>query len=177
MTTPGRFTFTDMQNPLFIHLSDGPLSISVSKLRGAGDYRSWKRSLEIQLSSKRKLGFVQGTVKQKRFMLSNGSRKYKLNRDLFALKQNRSKINDYYTTLSSLWEEIDSMNTHPPVTTVADDVKAFIKSLESQKAESRLFQFLNGLDDCYSALRSQLLMMQPLPTVEVAYASIQQEES
>lgn len=96
---------------------------------------------------------------------------------MFALKQNRSKINDYYTTLSSLWEEIDSMNTHPPVTTVADDVKDFIKSLDSQKAESGLFQFLNGLDDCYSTLRSQLLMMQPLPTVEVAYASIQQEES
>lgn len=124
------------------------------KLQGAGDYRSWKRSFEIQLSAKRKLSFVNGTVirdnadevqatqwdtcnnlviswlhnnvcesikqsilfintaseiwkqLEKRFLLSNDSRKYKLSKDLFSLKQNNLKINDYFTTMSSLWEEM-----------------------------------------------------------------------
>ncbi|XP_074364292.1 uncharacterized protein LOC141705113 [Apium graveolens] len=114
---------------------------------------------------------------EKHFMLTNGSRKYKLTRDLFFLKQNKMKINDYFPTLSSLWEEIDSINTLPIVTSTADDIAKFMTALQSQKAESKLFQFLNGLDDCYSALRSQLLLLQPLPTIEVAYAAIQQEES
>lgn len=89
-------------------------------------------------------------------MLSNGSRKYKLNKDLFGLKQNKMKINDYFTTLSSLWEEIDSINTLPTITTVAADVTTFLTTLDTQKAEAKLFQFLNGLDDNYSAMRSQL---------------------
>lgn len=70
-----------------------------------------------------------------------------------------------------------SINILHIVTSTADDIKKFKTALQSQKAESKLFQFLNGLDDYYSALRSQLLMLQPLPTVEVADAAIQQEES
>lgn len=218
MANGGRFTFADMQNPLFLHPYDGPLSISITKLQGAGDFRSWKRSFELQISAKRKLGFLTGTViknttdavqaaqwdtcndlvifwlhnnvsdsirqsilfvntaseiwaqLEKRFMLSNGSRKYKLNKDLFRLRQNKMKLNDYFTAMSSLWEEIESMNTMPIVTTVTADVTVFINAIATHKAESRLFQFLNGLDDTYSSIH-------PLPTVESAYATLQQEES
>lgn len=143
------------KNPLFIHPSDGPLSISVPKLQGGGDYRSWKRSFEIQLSSKRKLGFVNGSVTRsttedtealqwdtcnilviswlhssvsdtikifilfiysaseiwkhldKRFILINGSRKYKLTRDLFAFKHNGMSVTEYFTALSSIWEDLE----------------------------------------------------------------------
>lgn len=78
---------------------------------------------------------------EKRFLLSNGSRKYKSSKDLFGHKQNKLKINDYFTTLSSLWEELDSMNTLSIVTTIAIDVTSLLTAIETQKAESKLFQF------------------------------------
>lgn len=108
---------------------------------------------------------------KKRFMLTNGSRKYKLNRDLFSLKQKELSIADYYTAMSSLWEEIESMTVLPPVTTVNEEITALLKAIETMKEESRLFQFLNGLNDV-GAQRSQLLMLLPLPTVEVACAAL-----
>lgn len=67
----------------------------------------------------------------KRFMLSNDSRKYKLNRNLFGLKQHKMKINDYFTTLNSLLEETDSMNTLPTIINVAIDVTTFLTTLET----------------------------------------------
>lgn len=51
-TTGSKSTYTDMQNPLFLHLSDGPQSIMVTKFQGAGDYRAWRRTFEVQLSAK-----------------------------------------------------------------------------------------------------------------------------
>ena len=56
-------TYSDLQNLLFIHPSDGPASLAIGeKLVGAKNYRTWRRSMEIGLSTKRKLAFVQGTL-------------------------------------------------------------------------------------------------------------------
>ncbi|KAL2939885.1 ABC transporter C family member 7 [Bienertia sinuspersici] len=54
----------DIQSPLYLHPSDGQNSIAIEKLTGSVNHREWRRSMEIALASKRKLGFVTGlTVK------------------------------------------------------------------------------------------------------------------
>ncbi|XP_074323322.1 uncharacterized protein LOC141660253 [Apium graveolens] len=182
MTTGNKFSFTDLQNPIFIHPSDGPTSISVTKLQGAAN-RTWRRSMEIQLASKRKLGSVEDSSAEiwkqleKRFQLSNGSRKYKLSKDLYSLKQNGKPLVEYYTNLSALWDELEAMSDLPNISTTTDEVTTLLKAIQVQKNESRLFQFLNGLDEHFGPQRSQLLIFSALPSVEMASSVIQQEES
>jgi len=143
-----RLNYTELQNPLFVHPSDRSNSLGIEeKLTGVENYRSWRRNLEIALSTKRKLGFVHGTIAkpvddpikqeqwetcnnlviswlinvvsdsisksilyiqsaseiwehlERRFNISNGSRKYKLNKHLCAMKQNNSPVSEYYTKM------------------------------------------------------------------------------
>lgn len=58
------------------------------------------------------------------------------------------------------------MNLLPPITAPTGEIKKYIKTINLQKEESKLFQFLNGLDDRYGAQESQVLMMSPSPTEE-----------
>ncbi|XP_074356794.1 uncharacterized protein LOC141696567 [Apium graveolens] len=173
-----RLSYQDMINPLFLHPSDNANFIQVDKLEGSSDYRAWKRAMEIDLISKRKLGFVKGTVQipvddpvkaemwetsdnirsviymtsskeiwdnlELRFSLTNGSRKYKLSKDLYDIKQGHLSVNDYYTAMRTVWEELDSMNVLPAIPN--------------------------------PTVESQLLLANPLPSVENASSVMQQEE-
>ncbi|XP_056687654.1 uncharacterized protein [Spinacia oleracea] len=189
-------TTIETTSPLYLHPSDGSNSINIEKLQGSSNYRSWRRSLEISLGAKRKLGFVTGAVKrdssdavkqdhwdtcnnmlEQRCTVSNGSRKYKICKDIYETKQQGKLVSEYYTEMRALWEELEALNIYPPITTMTPEINAFISALNQQQEEQKLFQFLNGLDDGYSAQRSQLLMMTPLPTVDSACSCLQQEES
>lgn len=50
-----------------------------------------------------------------RFTVSNVNRKYSLNKSIYEVKQNERPVSHYYTDLRVLWEEIESMNDHPPI--------------------------------------------------------------
>lgn len=127
-------TVIEQTNPLYLHPSDGNNFTFIDKLQGSSNFRSWKRSMEIALASKRKLGFITGVIKrdkkdavkqdawdtcnnmiiswilgfvnesikksmmfvsdsrqiwnqlEKRFSLTNGTRKYKLCKDIYETK-------------------------------------------------------------------------------------------
>ena len=93
------------------------------------------------------------------------------------MQQNKLSVIDFYTNLSSIWDEIEAMNMLPVLANPTPEMTRLLEVLHTQKEESKLFYFLNGLDESYSALRSQLLMSNPLPTVEIACSIIQQEEN
>ncbi|GJR06486.1 cysteine-rich receptor-like protein kinase 8 [Tanacetum coccineum] len=116
---------------------------------------------------------------ERMFSVSDGSRKYRLNKDTYTyeITQSGSSIGDYFTKMKCVWEEFDSLNTLPVIVRITPEITAFLTALSKQKEEQRLFQFLNGLEDRYSHQRSQILMMNPLPNVESACSLIQQEES
>ncbi|KAL2904002.1 Protein mms22 [Bienertia sinuspersici] len=113
---------------------------------------------------------------QSRFSVTNGAKKYSLNKQIYDTKQQSRPICECYTKMKALWVELESFNVTPATTKLTPEINAFIRALNDKKEELKLFQFLSGLDDDYSAQRSQILMQSKLPTVKEACNIMQQEE-
>ena len=76
---------------------------------------------------------------EQRFSLSNGSRKYRINKEIYEVMQNHCAVNEYYTKLRSLWVELKDMNQLPKITNITEDITVFLQALTKQREEQRLF--------------------------------------
>jgi hypothetical protein len=54
----------DSSNPLFLHHSDHPGLLLVSKRLNGDNYHSWCRAMRISLSAKNKTGFITGKIEE-----------------------------------------------------------------------------------------------------------------
>ncbi|XP_071689133.1 uncharacterized protein [Rutidosis leptorrhynchoides] len=96
----------------------------------------------------------------------DGSITYNLHHKLNTITQSGSTVSDYYHKLNSLWKQFDALVKLP--TCVCDANKEF----KSHNDLIKLMQFLMGLDDSYSTIRSHILTSDPLPSVKSAFATI-----
>ena len=96
---------------------------------------------------------------------------YDLSSTATTLRQGNSTIETYFGKLSMLWKEIDRWMPNPM--TCSQDITEFNNFIQRQ----RLYQFLTGINENLDIERRDLLHMDPLPTVDVAYATIRREIS
>ncbi|XP_070047874.1 uncharacterized protein [Nicotiana tomentosiformis] len=109
-----------------------------------------------------------------RFGQSNGALLYQLQKELSDLVQGSSDIAGYYTKFKKIWDDLDSFDacTH---CSYECSCRGKSRSLRSQH-DGRLIQFLMGLNDAYSEVKSNILMTTPLLSFNHAYSLLIQEE-
>uniref|UniRef100_A0A2N9I0J6 CCHC-type domain-containing protein n=1 Tax=Fagus sylvatica TaxID=28930 RepID=A0A2N9I0J6_FAGSY len=107
---------------------------------------------------------------KERFSQVNGPRLFELEQSIHNLVQDTMSVTTYFTKLKSLWEELSALRTIPICTCGSS------KEIIQYQHYQRFIKFLMGLNDSYGPTRSQILLMDPLPSVNRAYALILQEE-
>ncbi|KAH0729540.1 hypothetical protein KY289_000728 [Solanum tuberosum] len=80
----------------------------------------------------------------------------------------------YYTKLKGLWDELDLLNTKNYCSRICTCGGKNVSSKALQ--DERLIQFLMGLNDAYSPARSNILMINPFPSVSLEYSLIMRDE-
>lgn len=103
---------------------------------------------------------------EERFSQSNAPRIYQIKRAICTYVQDQSSLSIYFTKLKSLWDELTSYNNLPNCN------YGVLKALIDHQQQERVFQFLMELNNSYSVIRSQILDMDPLPTVNKAYTML-----
>lgn len=97
-----------------------------------------------------------------RYSQGNEPRIYQLKKLIVSISQGNGSVSAYFNRLKGLWEELS--NYGPQIN-------------NSYYEEEQLLQFLMGLDDCYSNVRCQILMMEPLPPLNKVFAIVQQDKT
>ena len=76
----------------------------------------------------------------------------------------------YFTQLKSLWDELSS------ITSITLCIYGNAKSIIDQQNQDCAMEFLQGLHNRFSAIRSQILLMERFPSTQRIYNLVRQEE-
>ncbi|GKD79471.1 cysteine-rich receptor-like protein kinase 8 [Tanacetum coccineum] len=104
----------------------------------------------------------------------DGHKIYQVTNDIINHKQNNTAIELYYHKLKGLWDELDALEAPYACLCRCDCVNGRTNGEREQR--KRLIQLLMGLDESYTNVRGQILLMQPLSLVSKAYSMLRQEE-
>ncbi|KAA8523936.1 hypothetical protein F0562_010359 [Nyssa sinensis] len=108
-----------------------------------------------------------------RFQQRNGPRIFQLKRELMNLRQEQSSVSIYFTKLKTIWEELSNSR---PNCSCGKCSCGGVKNLNDHHQMEYIMSFLMGLDDSFSQVRGQLLLMDPMPPINRVFSLIVQEE-
>lgn len=95
---------------------------------------------------------------------------YDLQQKVAHFRQGDKSLSFYYFTLKGMWQEIDYYKSYCPK--CSEDVVKYHKEVE----ESRVFDFLVGLNFEYDGIYIQILGKDPFPSLSEVYSYVQEEE-
>ncbi|XP_027342441.1 uncharacterized protein LOC113855137 [Abrus precatorius] len=111
-----------------------------------------------------------------RFSKGDHFRVSDLLQDLHSIRQGDRGISTYYTNLKTLWEELEVLRPLPSCTCSIKCSCDLMKTVKKYKDYEYVICFLKGLNDQYSHVRSQILMMEELPLIKKAFPLLIQQE-
>ncbi|KAA8543184.1 hypothetical protein F0562_021321 [Nyssa sinensis] len=108
-----------------------------------------------------------------RFQQRNRPRIFQLKRELMNLHQEQSSVSIYFTKLKTIWEELSNYRLN---CSCGKCSCGGVKNLNDHHQMEYIMSFLMGLDDSFSQVRGQLLLMDPMPPINRVFSLIVQEE-
>jgi len=96
--------------------------------------------------------------------------------EVHSIRQGERYVTQFFTNMKILWEELESLRPIPSPTCRIPCTCALFK-ISVQYRESKYDMcFLKGLADIYHTIKTQILLMEPLPNINRVFSLVIQQE-
>ncbi|PNX62704.1 hypothetical protein L195_g061274, partial [Trifolium pratense] len=109
---------------------------------------------------------------RERFSQGDLVRISELQQEIYALKQDNRSVTDFYSELKTLWEELE---LYLPIPSCTCRQRCACEAMRSARRNHTLLQtvrFLTGLNENFSTVKSQILIMEPLPPINRVFSLV-----
>ncbi|KAI3440559.1 NmrA domain-containing protein [Psidium guajava] len=107
---------------------------------------------------------------KERYSEGNLARIYQIKSDICLLKQEGKSVREYYGKLKQLWDELEFYVDKPGCSCGANN------RFMAQREIEKIFQFLMGLTSEFNMVRSNILSIEPMPSLNKVYQMVVHEE-
>ena len=114
---------------------------------------------------------------KERFSKVDRIRIAQLRSSINSLRQGTKSVLDYFTEMKALWEELHSHRPLPNCNCPFQCRCDVVKVPKTYRVEDQSIMFLTGLIDQFSVVKTQVLLMDPLPSLNKVFSLVIQEES
>jgi hypothetical protein len=94
--------------------------------------------------------------------------------ELHSIKQGESSISDFYTALKSLWDDLEDLRLIEDCSCTIECSCGCISKVKKLRESEYVICFLKGLNDSFGNVKSQILHMEPLPSIGKVYSLVLQ---
>ncbi|XP_050217290.1 uncharacterized protein LOC126668117 [Mercurialis annua] len=111
-----------------------------------------------------------------RFSQGDSYRIGDLQEEIYTFKQNSMTIIEYFTHLKGVWDELVSLRGLPVCTCEPRCNCGALNTVKTNLSNDHVIRFMKGLNDIFGVVRTQILMMEPLPPINKAFSMVIQYE-
>ncbi|GAV79525.1 UBN2_3 domain-containing protein [Cephalotus follicularis] len=102
---------------------------------------------------------------------NNYAQAYEISKQARKMRQGELSLATYYSTLTHLWQQLDTYRTHKP--SIPEELVTYQKDTEKE----RVYEFIVGLNPKFDQIRVQVLGRVQFPTLQETYNMVQHEET
>ncbi|XP_017410253.1 uncharacterized protein LOC108322618 [Vigna angularis] len=178
---------SNLANPLFLHPGENPALVLVTPLLSDNNYQQWQHDMLVALETKNKEKFVLGIVScpPADDVLHQAWKHCNKMVISWLTRSMTLPIKQYVMWMESayeIWTDLLQRFSHGDKFRIADlqealhSCKQGDSTIQQERSDDYVIKFLRGLNDEFSSVRSQIMLMEPMLTLTKTFSLILQQE-